>query len=144
LVWFGRKENSLETIAISDDEKDHLQQEYSELSEQLELIMQIYDESRNRRAGPLQDFWTWWWERMDMILPRIVPVPHNAKFPDARITYPTSEECDIIQKETLRQSGNEGLDFTEIIRRHFTEFLPADSHLGGSSLMPKTTIIQAS
>lgn len=84
-------------------------------------------------SGSLEDFWEWWWQTLDAILPDLLPI-ERCKYAtnDLRSLYPLEEEEALQkidekrarrEKEALRNSGYLGLEFTEIIRLHFKEYL---------------------
>lgn len=58
---------------IPREEREQLQAEDQELNQQLDLIMQAYESSRERYIGGVRGFWEHWWSTFDEILPEIEP-----------------------------------------------------------------------
>ncbi|KAK2871721.1 hypothetical protein FQN49_002892 [Arthroderma sp. PD_2] len=68
------------------------------------------DNIRKARICRFSDHWKWWWSKVAQIMPGLLC-------------------CDITDDDrelALKQRGYEGLDFTEVIKRHFADYLDPD------------------
>jgi hypothetical protein len=74
------------------------------------------DRWENYIAGDLLAHWEWWWSKAEQILPDILS--HKTLW-----MQPTEQQVAEIEALVLRRMGYDGLDFTEVIRRHFAEHL---------------------
>ena len=140
------------TSRSSMDEKDReqLQEEDSELKEQLDLIVQGYQNHYKKHAGDLSDFWKSCMQDLDGILPELTPEERCRrrcldlppyKYDIYKHSTEYAEEERELQEmrrareaEALAKRGYLGLDFIDVIRHHFADSLdPGSSDPGGSS-----------
>lgn len=132
------------------DAAAEVREDDAELAEQLDLLMEAYhyfsptvDELEGRscaarlhcncwgreeddrweefRRGGLVARWVMWWAEVDKILP-----PYTAP---ARVPPADDEARARLEREALEEAGYAGLDFSEVIRRHFR------AELGRSALV---------
>lgn len=131
------------------DKKDRiqLQEEDTELKEQLDLIIQAYRNRYKKHAGGLNDFWKIFMQELNEILPELIPEDrcrHRClSFLDylryERSTeYPEKERewHDFrveMEEEALSKRNYLGLDFIDIIHDHFADSLePRSSDPSGN------------
>jgi hypothetical protein len=114
----------------SNEEREIIEDEDSELSSQLILLLDAYKCARISRAGDLGEFWDWWWPKVEEILPARSPkerckerLSDDVYFDRQKAEYELVEERVNREREVLRKSGYEGIDFTEVVRIHFREYL---------------------
>ena len=127
-------------------ENERIREEDAELNAQLNLLMEVYRHTRSRWPEPEADSeyvsrvecgcvhegadsWlfyvrgtlmahnTWWWYKVRQILPDL--------WSHKRPWQPPGDEMEIfVQGTLLKRQGYDGLDFSEVIRRHFRDDLP--------------------
>lgn len=141
--WFSSEE--VEAWNASDEERRQVQDEDAELNEQLELIMKAYGGYVQRFAASTsssQDLLKGWWCMLDEVLPQ-VPETEGSEEADTdevsgseeewdKDDVPDSESCDrgaAIEREALVRLGYGDLDFLEVIRRHFRDYLEEEDEL---------------
>lgn len=124
---------------VDDNDRKQLQDEDSELKEQLDLIIQVYQNRRNKHSGRWRGFWESLMQDLDGILPDLIP-EERCKYHcksgwkyhhSAEYTKRERELHDLRtakEKEALAKRNYLGLDFIDVIRLHF-----ADSPDSGSS-----------
>ena len=131
---------------IPREELREVQDEDKDLQEQLDLLMCIYDNARSKHIGSLKEFWEDWMESLDEILPDLRPgercITRFMKRPDYyyyrnSAGYLEAEETlhaqrIEIEEKALAKKGYLGLDFLDVIKLHFAEFLDPQEH-GSSS-----------
>lgn len=121
--------------SFPDDERARLQDEESELEKQLNLIMKAYPRMRETYPGSFEGFWERWWQTLDDILPDLLPeercrsggclyndLPMSSLEVEKR-KVEIDEKRTRREKEALENSGYFGLEFTDVIRLHFKEYL---------------------
>jgi hypothetical protein len=123
-VWVKVRNPSLgdvEARCASDDERQHVQDEDTELKEQLELILEAYRNYASRHGPPTQDMLKGWWPILDGILPPAIAEDDKAHYDaaDSRL----HDRRAALDREVLARQGYGDLDFMEVIRRHFAEYL---------------------
>lgn len=125
---------------MPEEDRNQLQEEDSELAEQLELILQAYKNSRKKYAGDLKDFWKFWSHKLDEILPELTPQQRCRQhclsgegYSENRYSKSYSEEREWhydrtkIEEEALTKMGYSGLDFIDVIKLHFADSLDLES-----------------
>jgi hypothetical protein len=131
----------------SDEERTVIQSRETPLKQQLDLIMSAYEALYLDYHGSVRSFWRSWWNRLDEILPDMLPVQRCNQHLLSWIWISTCEEKDLQKleqikaeatrltamnrEEALKKAGYEGLDFSQVIQRHFgglldTSRLPED------------------
>ncbi|OIW33342.1 hypothetical protein CONLIGDRAFT_171939 [Coniochaeta ligniaria NRRL 30616] len=117
----------LEAWRVSDEERRHVQNEDAELNDQLELIMEAYGsyaQGSAGSAGSSEDMLKGWWRILDEILPQTHDTEGMKRSDPEK--YPDLELCDrraAMEREVLVRMGYGDLDFLEVIRRHFRDYL---------------------
>ena len=116
---------------------DRLQEEDAESKKQLDLIMQAFQNRYRRYTGGIQHFMKSWMQDLEEILPDLLP-QERCKMRCLRfIDYPIyrdspdylAKEKEVLnwratrEKEALAMKGYLGLDFIDVIRRHFADDL---------------------
>jgi len=131
---------------VSDEERHQLQDEDSELHEQLGLVMKAYRRYAQEHVNwPREDTLKGWWPLLDEIL------PEGDEGNDNRSSEPeedddwssNSDACDsrtAVEEKAPVPMDYGDLDFLEVIRRHFREYLDEENESisvhgpGGQSL----------
>lgn len=117
----------------TDEERTTIRLREISLTEQLELIMLAYEASYLDYHGSLQSFWRSWWNRLDEIIPDLLPVQRCKQHLLPWISISMKEDVQKLEQikgeavklttlnreEALRKAGYEGLDFSQVIQRHF-------------------------
>lgn len=115
-------------------ERELLRDEDEELREQLDLIMEAYKRMRETCSGSLEEYWEWWWQTLDDILPDLLPIerckwrhedfdPTLAPLKKKKLRQEASDERSRREREALRNSGYLGIEFTDVVRKHFRDYL---------------------
>ncbi|EFR05043.1 hypothetical protein MGYG_08048 [Nannizzia gypsea CBS 118893] len=129
-------------LFMSDSEKREIRDEDLEMQSQLELLMTAYRRSRSSPLPPgrygwvvecnsrcpkclssekmgaehtLPDFWNWWWYKVAQILPDV-----GASLVDQSTDDEGVDDTHVVG---LEEGEYEDMNFTEVIRRHFAEYL---------------------
>ena len=124
-------------ICMPEAEREELQEEDREHNQQLDLIMQAYDLSRQRYSGCSESFWDTWWRKLDEILPVLeteerckvhcVPNVYYDEYRQSDIYSETEAEWHErrvrVEQEALAKLGYVGLDFIDVIKLHFADVL---------------------
>ncbi len=127
--------------SMDDNDGKHLQEEDSELEEQLDLIIQAYQNRCNKHSGGLKDFWETCVQELDWILPELMPeerCKHRCLSRDDDYVYRHSaeykeKERELLdtriakEKEVLAKRNYLGLKFIDVIRLHFADSLGSGS-----------------
>ena len=132
------------------DEKDRkqLQEEDSELKEQLDLILQGYQIRYKKHAGGLSDFWKSCMQDLDGILPELTLkercryrclsfwqydiYEHSTEYLEKEREMHDMKMAK--EAEALAKRNYFGLDFIDVIRQHFADsFDPGSSDPAGNS-----------
>ncbi|KAJ2896867.1 hypothetical protein MKZ38_005119 [Zalerion maritima] len=130
-----------------------IQEEEGDLSAQLDVVMQAYETFSSRCRGNHYEVWDQWWVMAALVLPPLEPFDRARLYipPDLMLLYNygfsrSLYQCqifadadeDLARRDTEFFVGTEyeGLDFMEIIERHFAEYLRRDE---GSESEWKTT-----
>lgn len=125
-------------LKMAEDERSRTREEDGSLKEQLDLILQIYRSKQEKQGGHSAEFWETWWEQLGDILPDLRSEErckhHCLPYYDY-LELELDEEAHRAfkrgiqdrrlgtEKEALLKLGYFGLDFLEVIRRHFAEDL---------------------
>ena len=146
--------NGYRRLSIDEKDRKQLQEEDSELKEQLDLIIQAYQNRCNKRSGGLKDFWESCMQDLDRILPELVPeqrckdrclswVDYHVYRSSAEYTEKERELLDMRmakEKEVLAKRNYLGLDFIDVIRLHFADSLGSgSSDSDGNSATPSSS-----
>ena len=131
---FGLNPGLFHRVLFSDDERERLQDEDGELKKQLNMIMKAYARMHEISSGNLEEFWEWWWQTLDEILPDLLPeercragIRHSEDY--EALIYEQERQQEIREKraqreeDTLKNNGYSGLDFIDVIRVHFQDYL---------------------
>lgn len=127
--------------SMTEEDRNQLQEEESELAEQLELILDAYKNSRKKFADDLKDFWKIWSQKLDQILPEFTPeqrcrhrrlsVERSGGYRDSESYLEKEREWHYertkIEEEALAKMGYSGLDFIDVIKIHFADSLDLES-----------------
>ncbi|KAF2453668.1 hypothetical protein BDY21DRAFT_123690 [Lineolata rhizophorae] len=123
---------------MHDSKRVEIQAEDSELNEQLELLLAAYDGARQKEGGEFGHFWSRWWRRVDQILPEPLAEERiryrGLDWEDSVYNSQAHQEADAkaTQRRAEREAqavewcGYSGMDFIDIIRKHFADVLDAD------------------
>ena len=141
-MWQEMKGTEIEEL--EKDEVLEVAEEDSQSRGQLDLLMHAYKSYRRSCGGHVYDSWETWWAMVDKILPEPPPVQrcstHGVNMPHFRMTMPQgnvsmhAEKLRKIQQNLAQARANQerqalqarhysGLDFIEVIRRHFATYL---------------------
>ncbi|KAI5468038.1 hypothetical protein BGZ63DRAFT_450072 [Mariannaea sp. PMI_226] len=109
------------------DDDSELEEPNTEMEEHLDLIIEAFGRFQSLSTGPESDLLTQWWRKLDSILPDLEP--------EARCNYHdrswngSEDSTDLqvsrveLEEKALLASGYGGMDFTEVIKLHFREYL---------------------
>ncbi|KAF2266126.1 hypothetical protein CC78DRAFT_542831 [Lojkania enalia] len=115
-------------------QQGQLRDEDSQLSGQLNLIMEAYEQLRKEYTGNFPDFWAHWWVQVDEILPELSPEERcRCKGLDRlgkdfhtsireRVKF-LSEYRAKVEENALKANGYYGMQFVDVIRLHFADCL---------------------
>lgn len=127
--------------SVDEMDRPQLQKEDTELKEQLDLIIQAYRNRYKKHPGGLNDFWKGFMQELDEILPELIPQERcrhrcllDWDYLDYKFSteYPEKErewhDLRIEMEERALSKGNYlGLDFIDVIHRHFADSLDSRS-----------------
>lgn len=116
----------LEVSQPSQEVRADKQYEDSESNEHLEMIMEAYRTYAIRHAVSDEHFLKGWWLVLDKILPDFDDESRRNIYRDEP-SLEVSDRRTAMEKELLARNGYGGLDFAEVIRRHFKDYLD-DEH----------------
>jgi hypothetical protein len=103
--------------ALSAEERENLRSEDGVSAFQLKAFMAEYKRMKKMLAKlSLDDFWKRWWTAVDRIPPQLPPEDVCCRTADG------NGGRDVQVVLVLEQAGYEGMDFDEIIPRHFRKF----------------------
>lgn len=130
-----------------------LEDEDTELREQLEAIMTAYDRALDTHRGTANDFWEWWWMTLEPLLPEIPAEQRRRMYGDGEIhqldssytfevplmLFPTGswgysyiyDERDEDVTDGVRDAA--GMDFIDEIKQYFAEIFSRDSFIRGET-----------
>ncbi|MCJ1455252.1 hypothetical protein MMC28_005606 [Mycoblastus sanguinarius] len=122
-------------------DRKQLQEEDTELKEQLDLILRGYQNRYKRHVGGLNDFWKSSMQDLDRILPELMSeercrrrcLPYNDYVDYNNSTEYWEKEREWhdlrmkIEEEALTKRGYSRLDFIDVIRHHFSASLGSGS-----------------
>lgn len=135
--WISDRSSIPRRSPMPEEDRKRVHDEDTLLKDQLQLIMQAYQNKCNHRWGDLEDYSKEWWGKLDEILPELSPeerCEHRCLNEYHYWTYSQSktfskDEQAIhdrriqTEKEALIKQGYYGLDFLDVIRLHFAEEL---------------------
>lgn len=70
-----------------EETRRELEEEDSELRQQLETIIKAYDDALKVHRGAITEFWTWWWAVMQDLLPEIPAEQRQKKYGDYQVKF---------------------------------------------------------
>lgn len=117
--------------------RTQLQEEDTELKEQLDLIIQAYRNRYKKHAGGLNDFWKSFMQELNEILPELIPaerckrrcLSYDDYYNYKRSTEYPEKERDLhnlrmkMEEEVLSKRNYLGLNFIDFIHDHFADCL---------------------
>ena len=139
-MW--REMKSLRTIKVQEENEDEQEilEEDSHSQEQLDLLMHAYKAYPRQHDGDVYEFWKAWWKKVDVILPEPHPAKRCSIHGMLKYQYDWMTRSDRLKamqdlalaraeqdREALAACGYSGLDFLEVIKRHFADVLDPPS-----------------
>ncbi|KAL8750092.1 MAG: hypothetical protein Q9184_006551, partial [Pyrenodesmia sp. 2 TL-2023] len=123
------------------DDQRQLQDEDTELKQQLDLMIEAYEGYLKRHTSDVRIFWDSWWQKVDEILPELRPKERcrrrcltywdyqaykgSAKY--AQEEAQLQQDRAKVERDALAKKGYSGRDFIDVIRTHFAEVLDVES-----------------
>ena len=132
---------------MDEQERQELQEEDEDLRKQLEAIMDAYNTASQLFQGTREEFWEWWWEILQPLLPEIPATDRRRMFGDYsgppwifHNPDPTScwynhwcwsyiEEEETVNAGHLDTIGVGGVDFLEEINIYFDKIFAQEPRL---------------
>lgn len=120
------------------DQQRQLQDEDSELLEQLELLMEAYEKLQREYDGPFLSFWAQWWLRVDEILPELSPeercrckgLDRSGKdfttLLEEKVKWLSQHRTEM-ERDVLKKNGYCGMHFVDVIQQQFADCLSPKS-----------------
>ncbi|KAL8929960.1 MAG: hypothetical protein Q9208_001104 [Pyrenodesmia sp. 3 TL-2023] len=122
------------------EDQRQIQDEDMELKQQLDLMVEAYEGYLDRHAGDVRSFWDSWWQKLDEILPELMPKERcrrrcltywDYQAYKGSATY-AQEEAQLqqdrakVEKDALAKKGYTGGGFIDVIRNHFADVLDVE------------------
>lgn len=106
--------------ALSAEEQESLRSEDAVSADQLKFMINEYQKTRKKlRKLSLDEFWDLWWVEVNKILPPLFPEEACRKSSSRLPAEYHREDC---IGAALEHAGYQGMDFDEVITRHFMKF----------------------
>lgn len=137
-----------------------LEDEDIELHEQLELILEAYDQALEKHKGTVDEFWGWWWGILQPLLPEIPSQERRRTFgdyfhappdlirigravhpdPDWEFYWPDDEREEKAEDDANVIWEGQAKDFVAEIREYFATILSQDS-LGSNGTQKSPSVV---
>lgn len=121
---------------MPEEEGSSIWNEQAGLRQHLDLIMKAYRTKWENERGDFMNFWSSWWEKLDVVLPELKPkerckqhLNHCRKprsFGRSQSHWEDNRR-NAVRREALLKKGYYGLDFLEVIKLHFAEELGSEA-----------------
>ncbi len=105
------------------EQRQDLQDDDAELSLQLELMMAAFQTFQWRFCGSDQEMLAKWWAELEGILPGFQPRERCVERPTPEML----ERRSTLERNALEKSGYGDMDFMDVIKKHFGEYLPSEN-----------------